>query len=152
MLDPPTGPSTPVRIYFDPNAPLLDRGNGLLLGGTGFVLLLLARFFPWMSLPPFCTFKNVTGHPCPGCGMTRAWIHMTHGRFVDAVLMNPFGVLLFLFTFFGVLYLGLRWLLKLPALRVSMGTTGQLIFWVTLALLFGLNWLYTWNAPAELGL
>jgi Protein of unknown function (DUF2752) len=28
--------------------------------------------------------------PCPGCGMTRAWVFLTHGRVADALSANPF--------------------------------------------------------------
>jgi Protein of unknown function (DUF2752) len=42
------------------------------------------------SGPVVCPFRLVTGLPCPGCGMTRAWVFMTHGRVADAVSANPF--------------------------------------------------------------
>jgi hypothetical protein len=40
--------------------------------------------------PVVCPFRLATGLPCPGCGMTRAWVFMTHGRVADAVSANPF--------------------------------------------------------------
>ena len=39
---------------------------------------------------PQCTFKQLTGLECPGCGTTRALHHLVHGRIGDAFLMNPF--------------------------------------------------------------
>ncbi len=35
-----------------------------------------------------CPFRNLTGLPCPGCGMSRAFHHVLHGRIVEAVRMN----------------------------------------------------------------
>ena len=40
--------------------------------------------------PVVCPFRLATGLPCPGCGMTRAWVLMTHGRVADAIFANPF--------------------------------------------------------------
>jgi hypothetical protein len=28
----------------------------------------------WLVLQPGCPFRNLTGIPCPGCGMSRAWL------------------------------------------------------------------------------
>jgi hypothetical protein len=43
-----------------------------------------------------CPFRALTGHPCPGCGMTRAFSAIAHGDLWQAVLYNPFSPLLFL--------------------------------------------------------
>jgi hypothetical protein len=42
--------------------------------------------------PPLCTFRALTGRPCPSCGLTRSWTAMGHGRFAEASghhLMGP---------------------------------------------------------------
>ena len=41
--------------------------------------------------PVVCPFRLVTGLPCPGCGMTRAWVFLAHGRLGEAVSANPFA-------------------------------------------------------------
>lgn len=38
-----------------------------------------------------CIFKNVTSLPCPSCGITRSVLHILHGDFQAAGLMNPLG-------------------------------------------------------------
>jgi hypothetical protein len=40
--------------------------------------------------PVVCPFRLATGLPCPGCGMTRAWVFLAHGRVSDALAANPF--------------------------------------------------------------
>jgi len=53
-------------------------------------------------LPPdeptfvLCPFRFLTGLPCPGCGMTRAFCHLAHGHFVSALQFNPFSFFVFL--------------------------------------------------------
>ena len=43
-----------------------------------------------------CYFKRWTDLPCPGCGLTRCFVCIAHGRFADAVHYHPFGPLVFL--------------------------------------------------------
>ena len=47
------------------------------------------------ALPGTCTFRRITGLPCPGCGMTRSFISIAHGQLVDAWRFNPAGVAFF---------------------------------------------------------
>lgn len=47
-----------------------------------------------LGLPP-CTFHELTGHGCPGCGLTTAFAHMARGHVEAAFDANPVGVLLF---------------------------------------------------------
>jgi len=48
-----------------------------------------------------CTFYQLTGRPCPGCGLTTAFAHMAHGRPLQALIVQPFGALLFLMVLAG---------------------------------------------------
>jgi hypothetical protein len=54
-----------------------------------------------LGLPP-CGFLVVTGVPCPGCGLTTSFAHMVRLQFTGATRANPFGVMLFLVTFFTI--------------------------------------------------
>ena len=38
---------------------------------------------------PPCVFHTFTGWLCPGCGATRALHELLHGRFVEALALNP---------------------------------------------------------------
>ena len=46
---------------------------------------------------PECTFKRVTGYPCPSCGMTTSFALTIRGDLIDGVQANSVGVLLALF-------------------------------------------------------
>jgi hypothetical protein len=43
-----------------------------------------------------CTFKNITGTPCPGCGLTRSVINISHLHFARAFQINPMGIPIYL--------------------------------------------------------
>lgn len=49
--------------------------------------------FGW-QLPPLCLIKAVTGHDCPGCGMTRSFTYMGHLDPVTAFRMHILGPVL----------------------------------------------------------
>ncbi len=40
-----------------------------------------------------CLIKNLTGRPCPGCGMTRAISSVSHGKFRQAFRYNRLVVI-----------------------------------------------------------
>ena len=60
-----------------------------------------------LLVPPFheerftiCLFKNITGIPCPGCGMTRAFLFLGHGKIYEATMLNPSSLLAFTIIIF----------------------------------------------------
>lgn len=53
-----------------------------LIGVTAAVVFVVTPF----SIP--CLFKLVTGIPCPGCGLSRAFILLLRLQPLDAILMN----------------------------------------------------------------
>lgn len=48
-----------------------------------------------VPLPPLCMFRFFTGANCPGCGLTRAFIHIAHGDLAGAWRFNPAAFLWF---------------------------------------------------------
>jgi len=59
----------------------------------------LAISFIWSpeALPrvSLCFFNRVTGLPCPGCGLTRGFCALSHGRLLEAWALNPFSFLFY---------------------------------------------------------
>jgi len=55
---------------------------------------LLARFAaPIFNLLPACTFRTLSGIPCPGCGVTRAGLALANGELFSAFALNPLFVI-----------------------------------------------------------
>jgi hypothetical protein len=72
-----------------------------ILSGTA----ILFRFDPAASgFYPFCVFYRTTGLLCPGCGSLRAFHHLLHGDWVEAVRYNP----LLVASFPLLIWLGVR--------------------------------------------
>lgn len=64
-----------------------------LFGGIGLGVVLLGFAFTPDSTPGFltCFFHELSGYPCPGCGLTRAICCIGHGDWVGAWSFNPFS-------------------------------------------------------------
>ena len=78
--------------------------------------------------------------------MTRSWAFMSQGDVVSALQINPFGSLLFVWLVVSLIYLTLRRVTPLPALRLQMTRAERWGFWTTLIALLLLNWSYTWTS------
>jgi len=108
----------------DASAPasILSRGHrraAFVLPLTSAVFAVSALWSP-TDLPGFvfCPFRALTGLPCPGCGMTRAFCAIGHGDFASAIGFNPLAP----FVFAGALLLwahALATLLKLDTARAA---------------------------------
>jgi hypothetical protein len=48
-----------------------------------------------LSLPETCWYKRLTGHGCPGCGLTRSFVCLSHGQWRSAWRFNPSGLLFY---------------------------------------------------------
>jgi hypothetical protein len=47
------------------------------------------------TLPSVCLIKLITGHECPGCGMTHAVLNVIHLQFTNAFNYNKLVVVIF---------------------------------------------------------
>lgn len=48
----------------------------------------------------FCIIKSTTNIPCPSCGSTRSAVQLLNGNIINAIKLNPFGLLIAGFLFF----------------------------------------------------
>lgn len=64
----------------------------LLLVPAAVIVAALVLPTGWESPGPLCLIKALTGLDCPGCGMTRAFLFIGHGRFADAAALHPASI------------------------------------------------------------
>jgi uncharacterized protein DUF2752 len=63
------------------------------VAGSALMLCLTAALPSDGAGVPLCLFKALTGLPCPGCGLTRAFSSLLHGQFARAYAFHPFAFL-----------------------------------------------------------
>ncbi len=91
-----------------------------------------------------CAMLTLTGWPCPMCGMTTTFTLLAHLRPLDALVNQPFGVVLFLLTLVTAI-LGLVDLVTgRGVLRAALRWVGRREQLLAMGLLFGMigGWLY----------
>ena len=79
-------------------------GELLLIAIFGSIVLLAAVLSPspeavslfGVEIPMVCSFRRLTGYGCIGCGLTRSFSFMAHGRVWEALSMNYLGPFLFI--------------------------------------------------------
>lgn len=123
--------------------PKANRSLGFVdaLGVVGLLGFGVARFVPLERLPFWsCGFRESTGWPCLGCGLTRAAQHLSKGELFEAFAANPLGATAgLLFALAGVLTV-LHLSFKLPLPEVSVSAREGKWVRVGLVLLVALNW------------
>lgn len=92
--------------------------------------------WPSHPIPELCGLRAWTGYSCPGCGLTRSFIHLAHGRLAESYRCHRLGWVLALFV-----------LLQFPY-RIRCLTRGQFFsarqtLWISRALIASLilNWI-----------
>lgn len=99
-----------------------------------------------LGLPP-CTFHTLTGHGCPGCGMTTSFAALARGQLGQAFEANPLGILLFAATALSIPLLLYRAARPVPIAHHLESK------WAALALLlFTVTMFATWLVRLALGL
>lgn len=69
--------------------------TGRQLAGLAVVAAVLLPSRALRDAPTLCTFRRITGRPCPTCGMSRSWNALARGKVADSVRFHPFGPALF---------------------------------------------------------
>jgi len=106
-------------ILQEENMKKLQNKDRLITFGLIVVLVLIMYFF---NIP--CLFKKVFKIPCPGCGMTRAYISLLHLDFKKAFEYNPMFwsvPILFLIYIFDIKIFKKEWVNTLIGVLIIAG-------------------------------
>ena len=94
---------------------------------------------PWLNiqLPSVCQFKNVTGLDCPGCGLTRAFVSIAHGRIAEAWQYNGASLLVFAFVLMQIPYRAIQiWRIRSGREELHMPRTTNAILFIVAGAMF----------------
>jgi hypothetical protein len=130
-----------VRLAWSPR----NRSIGFIdaMGLTGTVGFLVARFIPVARLPIWgCPFRQATGWPCPGCGLTRVADRFSHGNLIGAWHANPLGAVgAFLFVV-AILLTALHLAFRAPMPRLEVAPVEARWMRVALFTALAVNYAY----------
>lgn len=96
-----------------------------------------------IPLPGICTFRSVTGIPCPGCGLLRSMVSAMHGHVAKSLEYHRLGLVTIVYILCQFLFrLGI---LLFPVLGYRFSRFDSYLNRgiILLAVLFGLNWILT---------
>jgi len=91
----------------------------------------VSPFSRW-PLPEVCQSKVLFGVDCPGCGLTRSFVHLAHGNIPASLAVHPLGWLVALFVLAQFPYR--IWALKTR----SAAPLGERTPWIITGVLFAL--------------
>jgi hypothetical protein len=96
-----------------------------------------------IPLPDTCSFKNLTGLPCPGCGLTRSIVSGIHGDFKASFMYHRLGLLTIAYICLQFLYRLI--MIAVPSLREHLFYSGKMLNrgMIVLTVLFVFNWGYS---------
>ncbi|MCK5803576.1 MAG: DUF2752 domain-containing protein [Lentisphaeria bacterium] len=57
-----------------------------------------------LNLPTSCPSRELLHTPCPGCGLTRSFVLLAHGRVADSLALHRLGLLMALFFLYQAGY------------------------------------------------
>lgn len=125
----------------DAGSPARRFGHLDVFATIGALSFLVARFLPVLALPYTCPARGLLGIPCATCGMTHAFVALSHGDLAGALQASPLGAALaagawgFALLDLGLLALG-RPFPRVPAgalrLATGAGAVALLLNWAWL--------------------
>lgn len=114
---------------------------------AGIIVIILAASFLLDAAPSIgpgyglCLFRNITHLPCPSCGMTRAFINLSHGGLYDAVHLNPSSIFIYIAAWLG-LFAGIcQIIFNKPFIRTAWADSKKILFPLVIVMMSA-SWIY----------
>lgn len=90
---------------------------------------------------PACGFLTLTGWPCPSCGLTTSFTHLVHGNVVQAAIVQPFGICLFISLAYLFVYSLWAFAVARPLSALTESVAFERVQLILLAVLL-VSWVY----------
>ncbi|MEP7337375.1 MAG: DUF2752 domain-containing protein [Acidobacteriota bacterium] len=102
-----------------------------------------------LGLPP-CVFFQLTGIPCPSCGLTTSFAHAARLHFYQAFLTQPFGLIAFCLTVASIPIFA-HLIRRRVAWQEAIRARGVHVMFYLLLGIYLLSWLYKIMMVRNLG-
>lgn len=112
-----------------------------ILGGYFFVYL--STFLDPHQEHSVCIYKNITGYPCPGCGMTRSTISLFRGDFLQSLMWNPLAIIVNIMAITALIWMLYDLITNKPSFDKISKIKLHPIYLIIIALIVLANWI--WN-------
>jgi len=101
-------------------------------------MIALLELLKPVNAPSLCLVKRASDMPCPTCGSTRAVKHILAGDLLQALMSNPFVVIIGgLVALWCLVHIVFR-----RSIQLNVNTRSRRIMWMILIAAFLLNWVY----------
>lgn len=111
----------------------------------GFIILIFVFSFvvpiQWIEGTPLCLIHWLTGFSCPGCGLTRSFVHFFHGNIKQSFLSHILGPVIIVW-FIYYLYRHSLNLRGKPAPAIELNQKFKKIFGFTFVILLFGQWFF----------
>jgi len=96
-----------------------------------------------IPLPSICTFRGLTGWPCPGCGLVRSLTAAVHGEFASSWSFHRLGIITLIYLLLQVIARGI--IIGIPRIRKFFMNWARSLDrgLIVIAVLFAVNWVIT---------
>lgn len=110
----------------------------------GYFLVYLSTLLDPHQEYSVCVFKNLTGYPCPGCGMTRSTISLFKGDFFQSLMWNPLAIVVNIMAITAIIWMSYNLIItKKPTFDRIIRHKVHPLYLILIGIIVIANWI--WN-------
>ncbi len=134
------GPPTMASGIVQRLGPSQLRTRAIIIIGVGLIFLAALLFDPEQFSISSCYFRELTGHPCPSCGLTRSLHAMAHLNFQQAMAFHPMGMIFFIALLIWLFIAVAEIILRKP-IRIDLSNGMKKFAVISLILIWAIWWI-----------
>lgn len=130
--------------------PAYERRNYLIINAIFAGIIIIIFLYSGIispeknSYPIVCIHEQITGEPCPSCGLSRSFSYIIRGNLEAAERLNEYGLRIFLFFVFHLLMRisNIVYLLRKPFYVRQLAILDSVVAFITFMLAFRQFFIY----------
>ena len=110
---------------------------------AAYFYLFISAYYESSRNITICIFKNLSGYPCPGCGITRGTIALFSGKFLQSFILNPMAIVINIMAITALVWMSIDLIKGKQSFEKASKFKLKPIWIIILILLVFANWY--WN-------